>query len=411
MFSSLPEDLMTILFKIQSFSATNIKENGNRIIIEAIKTVPSRCPVCGEACEKTKDSTTQEILIGNVLGKAVYCSIKVKRVICPTCGIKTEENGISKGKRRHSKAVEVDVIKHTELLDNESAGSLMGLSRSTVYRIDKEKLGDLFKKYRAHIPPAERISVDEYARKKGHNYATAVADYDKGVVLWVEEGRKSEDLERAYDNLGESLKGVKQVSVDLWPAYEKATVKKLPEAQIVYDRFHISRLLNRAVEEERRVYQKQLSDEERRKMKKHSRWILLKRRDNLSKGNRKHLEELKKRNTALYEVYLLKEEFLSLFEEGKSPDDAKAEITAWIDTVLETNYEKLKTFARSIYKRLLKVVNWFRNPISNGKMEGINNKIKTVMRRAYGYKDFEYMRLKVLQKCGLLMSTFPYILN
>ena len=90
-------------------------------------------------------------MIGNVLGKAVYCSIKVKRVVCPTCGIKTEENGISKGKRRHSEAVAEDVIKHTELQDNESAGSLMGLSRSTVYRIDKEKLGDLFKRYkRAH---------------------------------------------------------------------------------------------------------------------------------------------------------------------------------------------------------------------------------------------------------------------
>ena len=123
------------------------------------------------------------------------------------------------------------------------------------------------------------------------------------------------------------------------------------------------------------------------------------------------MKNLRNETAALYEVYLLKEEFLSLFEEGKSPDDAKAEITAWIDTVLETNYKKLKTFARSICKRLRKVVNWFRNPISNGKMEGINNKIKNVMRRAYGYKDFEYMRLKVLQKCGLLMSAFPYILN
>ncbi len=404
MFPSLPEDLMRIFFKIQFFSATKIEEIDNRIIVEAEKTVPGKCPVCGKVCEKRKDSTTQEILIGSILGRAVYCRIKVSRVVCFACGIKTENNGISEGKKRYSEAVAEDVIRHTELLDNESAASLLGLSRSNVYRIDREKLGTLFERYRDHVPPAKRISIDEYARKKGHNYATSVADYDKGVVIWIEEGRKAEDLERAYDNIKESLKGVEQVSVDLWPAYEKATVKKLPEAHIVYDRFHIARLLNKAVEEERRDYQKQLSDEERIKMKKHSRWILLKRSSNLSEGNKKHLEELKKQNSELYEVYLLKEDFLSLFEEGKPADDAEKEIKAWIATVLDTKYANLKTFARSILKRLSKVVNWFKNPISNGKMEGINNKIKTVMRRAYGYKDFEYMRLKILQKCGLLMN-------
>ena len=121
-------------------------------------------------------------------------------------------------------------------------------------------------------------------------------------------------------------------------------------------------------------------------------------------ATKKHLEELKKRNSTLYEIYLLKEEFLSFFEEGKPPDDAMEEILGWINTVFTLTFENLKRFARSMLKRLNKVVNWFENPISNGKTEGINNKIKTVMRRAYGYKDFDYMRLKVLQKCGVLMN-------
>ena len=404
MVSPLNKQLMSILFKIQSFSAKSIEEHDDRIVIIAERTIPHCCPKCGNICEKKKDSTTQEILIGSLLGCAIYCRIKVHRVICPKCGIKTEKNDISSGKKRYSKAVSEEVIRYTEFLDNKSAGILLGLSQSTVYRIDKESLSYLFEKYKNRIPSAKRISIDEYAKRKGHDYATSLIDYDTGKVLWVEQGRKAGDLERAYDSISYSLTDVKQVSLDLWPAYEKATINKLPKAKLVYDRFHISRLLNRAVEEERREYQKQLSDEKRKRMKKHSRWILLKRKSNLTGSNKVHLEELKKQNSTLYEVYLLKEDFLSLFEIGKSSVQAKYEILEWINTILKSNYYKLKKFARSILKRLEKVINWFDYPISNGKTEGINNKIKTVMRRAYGYKDFEYMRLKVLQKCGLLMN-------
>lgn len=404
MISPLNTQIMSILFKIQSFSAKSIEKYDDRIVITAERNIPHCCPKCGNTCDKKKDSTTQEILIGSLLGCAIYCRIKVYRVICLNCGVKTEKNDISSGKRRFSKAVSEEVIRYTELLDNKSTGILLGLSQSTVYRIDKECLSSLFEKYKNYIPSAERISIDEYAKRKGHDYATSLVDYDTGKVLWVEKGRKAEDLERAYDEISYSLTNVKQVSLDLWPAYEKATINKLPKAKMVYDRFHISRLLNRAVEEERREYQNQLSDEERKRMKKHSRWILLKRKSNLTTGNKLHLEELKKQNATLYEVYLLKEDFLSVFEIGKSPAQAKNEIIDWTNIIFKSNYNKLKKFARSILRRLNNLINWFEYPISNGKTEGINNKIKTVMRRAYGYKDFVYMRLKVLQKCGLLMN-------
>jgi len=330
--------------------------------------------------------------------------MKVWRVICSDCGVKTEQNGISTGKKRYSDAVANNVISYTELMDNASAGMLLGLSQSSIYRIDKDKLGELLDVYKKHIPGAKRISVDEFAKRKGHDYATTVVDYDAGTVMWLEEGRKTENLEKAYEIISDSITKVTQVSIDLWPAYENATRKKLPQAKIVYDRFHIVRLLNRAVDEERREYQQNLSDEERKTMKKNARWVLLKRDASLTENNRNYLTALAEKNHTLYLMYLLKESFLAIFDAEKKREQAALEIRDWINTVKTTDYAKFKRFARSISARLENILNWFDCPISNGKMEGINNKIKTVMRRAYGYKDFDYMRMKILQKCGTLMN-------
>jgi len=112
---------------------------------------------------------------------------------------------------------------------------------------------------------------------------------------------------------------------------------------------------------------------------------------------------LKKKNERLYEMYLLKEDFLSIFDRNNDRKTAEQMILEWIENIKKTTFEALKKFARSIIDRLQTILNWFDCPVSNGKSEGINNVIKTLLKRGYGYKDFEYFRLKVLQKCGYLM--------
>ena len=138
-------------------------------------------------------------------------------------------------------------------------------------------------------------------------------------------------------------------------------------------------------------------------MKKHTRWILLRRRCNYKEYHESRLQELKEHNEKLYEMYLLKEEFLSIFSKGTKREDARAEILSWIDTIKQTGFDALKSFCNTILKRFENILNWFDYPVSNGKSEGINNVIKTLLKRGYGYKDFEYFRLKVLQRCGYLM--------
>ena len=261
--------------------------------------------------------------------------------------------------------------------------------------------------YREEVPSSSVISVDEVSYKRGHKYGTVIINYEEAHVLWLEKGRKSWDLKRAYRQFGNGVDGIKTVSIDFWAAYERATRKVIPEAQIVFDRFHLSRILNRKLEDERRKYQNQLSEDERKMIKRQCRWLILKRKNRLNEDNLAYLEKLKKENEPLYDLYLLKEDFLDIFQAGKNRTEAKEDILKWVEVVLATNYKKLKLFARSVMKRLNTILNWFDVPISNAKSEGINNVIKTLLKRAYGYRDFDYFRMKTLQKCGYLMKYLP----
>jgi len=403
--SPVEEQLMSILFQIQGYVAKKIEfDSANRRIdidVEAIS--QSRCPECLFP-HRRYDSSKQSIYIGSILSRAIYANLQVWRVECPVCGVLTEKQGISEGKKRYSKAVGREMVRFTELLDNKAVAKLSGLSPITVYRIDREELAKMLAEYQKHISAPPVVSVDEVSYKKRHNYATVLTNYQDAKVIWLEKDRKAKDLNRAYKVLGKSRHEIKTVAIDFWPAYEKSTRAKLPQARIIYDRFHLSRILNRKVEEERREYQKQLPEDERRELKKDCRWLILKRRSNLNDDNINHLDELKQFNEPLYELYLLKEDFLDIFERGKEVDQARQEILAWIDIVLASNFRKLKAFVRTILRRLETILNWFLTPISNAKAEGVNNVIKTLLKRAYGYKDFDYFRMKVLQTRGYLMN-------
>lgn len=408
---SLPLDykFMLILFKIQGYRPIDIQEKGMRIEIEVESTMSSCCPRCGFT-GKRYDSSLQKIYIGSLLGRAIYACVRVYRIECPLCGVLTEQHGISEGKKRYSVEVGKEMVRYTELLDNKSVSKLLGISMSMVYRIDREELGHMMEKYKGRISSrvSSEVSVDEVSYKRRHNYATVLTDYRDAKVIWLEAGRKGENLDQAYKTLGEGVHEIETVAMDFWPPYEKKTRERIPHAQIIFDRFHLSRILNRQLEEERRAYQNRialsLSEEEKRQIKKQFRWLILKRKANLTDTHKKHLEELKKRNEPLYEMYLLKEEFLEIFEKGRTRQEGREMIMSWIDEVLKLKYKNFKRFARTVLKRIDTIVNWFDHPISNAKAEGVNNVIKTLLKRAYGYKDFNYFRAKVLQKCGYLMA-------
>jgi transposase len=401
---SLGKEIVSKCFEIANYEVIDVNHEATCFVLSLVRHSESLCPHCKQI-QPRYDSTVQRFLIGTLNCRGVYGDTKIYRVHCREHGIVTEDHGIGVGKRRYSKAVSNVVVHYTQKLDNVCASQLFGVSESTIYRIDIDELSQMEQRYLEQLPEVKGLSVDEVAYKRRHNYASIISDYEHGKVLWLVKERTQHALKQGYQTLAPVLPQVKTVTLDLWPAFEKATRTCLPKATIIYDRFHISRLLNRAVEQERRAYQKQLPDEQRKQMKRHSRWVLLKRRENLSENDQQHLEELKQANEHLFELYLLKESCLSIFNLQSSSAQARKQLFAWIRSVLyELNFPALKRFANTLIKRIRNVLKWFTYPISNAKAEGINNVIKTLLKRAYGYKNFDYFRMKVLQKIGYLMN-------
>lgn len=404
MANNLQEQILEMFFGLQGFSLKKVKLIDNKIYIYIEKNSEHRCSVCNKKLDNHKyDSYTRKIFLGIVNLKPVYACFKQYRLSCPNCGIRVESQSISEGKSRYSKKIGKLVIQYTQHMSCSAASHLLGIAERTVRKIDKHELKKKVNNHIKNVKNIKQIGIDEVSHKKRHNYGTVVVNQADGKVIWMSQNRSTESLEKIYNKFNHTFRNLEAVSMDFWKPYFKATRIKHPKAFIVYDRFHLSRILNRYIEEERRAYQKSLSDDDRKYMKKHTRWLLLRRKKNFEDYHIDRLKELKEKNEKLYEMYLLKEDFLSIFSHENTRETAKTMILEWLSTVEKSCLEAIKKFACSVLKRLKTILNWFDYPISNGKSEGVNNVIKTLLKQGYGYKDFEYFRLKVLQKCGYLM--------
>ena len=328
MTATLSNKVIETLFEVQGYSMVDIRtcKNANELCdeieIELEKVEESSCPRCGLQGNRYRhDSRTQRIYLGSMLCKAVYAVLKVFRTKCPDCGVLTDRQTISDGKERYSRAVPSMLLRYTRLMDNSAVSTLLGISKSTVFRMDKEELTNLAENYGSKIPSLEQIGIDEIAHRSGHNYATVITNQADGKIVWIEPERNTNSLMSAYERYPKSFQGIKVATMDFWKPFETATKLCHPDCKIIYDRFHLSRLVNRVIEEERRIYQNDLSREERKFIKKHTRWVMLRRLFNCNDKQRDRLDELREANEWLYNLYLLKEDFLSIFDE---PDMSKS---------------------------------------------------------------------------------------
>lgn len=274
-------------------------------------------------------------------------------------------------------------------------GEEYGLHWDTVKEIDKRAL-------KKELPAvgetdAEVLAVDEFAIKKRHHYGTTVADVEKKEVLYVGKGRSEESLASFYREMGdERCAGVEAVAMDMWKAYIKATKAYCPQAEIVFDPFHIIQAYGRDVVDKVRIAEYRRASEKEREVIKGSRYLLLKNKSNLriERDEGANLERLLALNRRLAKVYILKDDLKQLWK-YKSVAWAKKWFNAWYRRAIYSKIEPLKKFARMLKKHLQGILAHCKYPIHTGVLEGINNKIKVIKRVAYGYRDEEYFFLKI----------------
>jgi transposase len=251
----------------------------------------------------------------------------------------------------------------------------------------------------------EAIGVDEIPWKRGQCYLTLVYQIEEGLkrLLWVAENRTEDSLRRFFQSLGESRHSIRFVCSDMWKPYLKVIAEQLPEAVHILDRFHIMKKMNEAIDEVRRSEAARLQRDGYEEVLKHSRWCLLKRRENRTDKETVKLSELLQYNLQSVRRHLLREDF-QRFWEYTSPTWAVKFLDQWCVRTMRSKIEPMKKVAGRLRRHRALILNWFRakGKISAGSVEGLNNKAKLTLRKAYGFRTYEAIEIALFHTLGNL---------
>lgn len=331
---------------------------------------------------------------------AVYIQFPKIRYIAPNGIVRNEQLPWLGYYQRLTREFEYQIATLCQIATPYQVSLMLGLNKSTVYRIEKLYLEKGLSSLELPKDLSE-ISIDEVSWRKGHRYFTLVTNIKTHRVIWAALGRTSEAIDSFFHALGpDRCRAITTVAIDMCDTYEGSVRRYCPHANIVYDRFHVIKMLNEAINEVRR----EEFDKAAWKGKKlllNSKWILLKRESKLSSKEKNHLDRLCDHNKNIQKAVLLKELFSHTYQ-YTNPTDAQNHLIECIVSAYQSGLQPLKDFAEFINRRKEGIMNWYLKKRSTSVSEGINHVVKTLRRTAYGYRDPYYFRLKILQKCGYL---------
>jgi len=282
------------------------------------------------------------------------------------------------------------------LLRNEmtilATAKYLGLGWGTTKTIEKEYLK---KKYETiDFNGTETIGIDEVYIGKRRGFITIVRDLLKGKVLFIGNGKSKGTLAPFAEQLKKSEVNIKNVAVDLANSFSAWVTETLPTATIIYDKFHVIKLMNDKLNSVRRETMNELCEEDKKALK-GKRYFLLKNIESLSCKNKEDLNNIRKTYFTLGEMSMMKECLRNIYSIAEYADQARTAFIRWTVLAIETGISELKTMAKTITKRLNGLIAYWENGITSAGMEGFNNKIGALNRQAYGYRDLEYFKLKI----------------
>jgi transposase len=325
-----------------------------------------------------------------------FAELDIPRVYCQHCDrLRQIHLGFADEFRCYSKAFERYVLELCEVMTISDVARHLGIPWSTVKSIHKRCLE---KKYgKPELKNLRSLAIDEIYSGKRHKYMTIALNLESGAVVFIGEGKGADSLIPFWKKLGRRRRKIRSVAVDMSPAYTKAIRENLPNATLVYDHFHVIKLYNEKLSNLRRELYRETKDADMKELLKGTRWLLLKNSENLdeTKNERERLEAALSANLPLMTAYYLKEELHRIWEQE---DQTAAELVfdEWIATAEASGVSMLKKFAQTLSEHREGILNYYKSRITTAALEGTNTKIRVLQRRAYGYRDKEYLRLRIL---------------
>jgi len=311
-----------------------------------------------------------------------------RRVECPRCGVRVEEVPWAEPWARVTRALSNAVARWARELSWQGTARQYGLNWKTVAGIVKRAVGYGLRNRKR--PPVHVIGIDDVSRRKGQVYLTVVYDLERRVLLWVDEDRTEEGVKKFFtEEMGRRRCSTLQVvGMDMWATYVNLVREHAPQAQILFDRFPIVKHLQEAVDEVRRSEMRRLMGREKVTFKS-TRWLLLKNPWNLTGAQKERLSTLVRWNTPIVRAYYLKES-CQLFWEYRQPKRAQDHLRKWMSSAMRSRLEPFKKFVRMLRSHLDGILPWTKLRLSNGAVEGMNNKIKSISHRSFGFRSAQY---------------------
>lgn len=327
----------------------------------------------------------------------VYLELEVRRVACRSCGkVKRERLDFLADNPLYTKRFAFYVGRRVRTATVADVARELKLDWHAVKALDKQYMRAQLE--RAGTPGPKAIGIDEVSIRKGHTYRIVVSDLLRERAIWFGGQDRSEaSMRQFYDWLGEKkAKGIRLAVMDMWKPFRNVANEKAPQAAILFDKFHVMRHLGEALDKVRKSEYARLSGKERRYIK-GQKYTLLSNRENLSLDGKKALKTLLAANKRLNTAYLLKESFGQLWDYNRE-GWARRFFENWRASLKWQRLPPYVKFAEMIERHWDGIAAYCKpeNKVSLGFVEGLNNKIRVIQRRAYGLRDEEYLRLKIL---------------
>jgi transposase len=406
--------LKTILNRIEHYKSfvytdTQMSDQDGQLSIEvSLEPRANGRPICS-GCRQPRPGydrlATRRFEFVPLWGIAVYFLYAMRRVNCPTCGVKVEQVPWGDGKCQLTTSYRWFLARWAKRLSWKEVACVFHTSWENVFRAVKYAV--FWGLAHRDLDGIQAVGVDEIQWSRGHNYLTLVYQIEDGLkrLLWVA-GDRTEDSLRwffRYALSSETRAGIRFVCSDMWQPYLSVIQEQIGQAVHVLDRFHVMKKLNEAVDQVRRDETRRLKQDGYEQVLKHSRWCLLKRPENLTDQQTVKLSELLKYNLQSVRAYLLREDFQRFWEYTHSSWAGRF-LDEWCRRAKRSRLAPLQKVAASLHNHRELILNWFRarGTISAGPVEGFNNKAKLTTRKAYGYRTLNAVKTALYHTLGAL---------
>lgn len=357
------------------------------------------CPHCGATIEHPDDERVREVR-GLPNGRCeVLFRVRMHRYRCSACGTRSYETlpFLSGPKARITRQLERTIVEMRDCMSISDLAKFFHLPWETVKNVEKAALKRRYA--RIALAQVRHIGIDEiYVSGKGDRrkrFLTVVRDLDTGAVLEVAEGKGKDALRNFSRRMRKFLRNIESVCMDMSNSYGPWAEATFPNAHVVYDHFHLIKSLNEKVDAVRRRAVRN-ADEETRKVIKSHRYDLLGAPENLTPDGRKALDGILGTFAELSQAYALREQIRSIYATAKTESEARAAFERWCAAAEASSVPECRAMSGTVRRHLDGILGyWTFGGASNASTEGFNNKIRWLIRVAYGYRDREYFKLKI----------------